>query len=108
MLNNSDLHKAAEEMLNKDAHDEVWKIIFPSLFIVGVNNQFKIHSYIKVHLTPKYFFAQIDLCTCVKHIASFCPFLNLTLTFYRLQKLQNLTVVWSMTEQVRSMGLFPA
>ena len=42
MLNDSDLHKAAEEMLNKDAHDEVRKIIFPSLFIVEVNSQFKI------------------------------------------------------------------
>ena len=41
MLNDSDLHKAAEEMFNKDAHDEVWKSIFLTLFIVGANNQFK-------------------------------------------------------------------
>lgn len=28
MLNDSDLQKAAEEMLNNDAHDEVRRIIF--------------------------------------------------------------------------------
>ena len=33
-----------------------------------------IHNFsFKVHLTPKYFFALINLCTCLKRIAPFCP-----------------------------------
>ena len=39
---------------------------------------------LKVHLIPKYFFAQVNLCTCLIRIAPFCPFLNQILTFYRL------------------------
>ena len=38
----------------------------------------------KVHLNPKYFFAGIYLCTCLKRIAPFCIFLTQILTFYRL------------------------
>ena len=60
----------------------------------------------KVHLTLKYFFAQIKLCTRLKCIVPFCPFLTQTLTFYRLQKLQNLAIICCTTEQVRGMGLF--
>ena len=29
-----------------------------------------------MHLTPKYFFAQINLCTCLKRIARFNPNLD--------------------------------
>ena len=61
---------------------------------------------IKVHLTPKYFFAQINLCTCLKRIVPFCPLLTQILTFYRLQKLWNLAIICCTTEQVRGMGLF--
>ena len=62
---------------------------------------------LKVHLAPKYFFfAQINLCTCLKRIAPFCPFLTEILTFYRLQKLRNLAIICCTTEQARGMGLF--
>ena len=44
----------------------------------------KIHLLVKVHLTPKYFLAQINLCTCLKRIAPFCPFLTQILAFYTL------------------------
>ena len=39
---------------------------------------------LKVRLTPKYFFAQINLCTCSKRIVPFCPVLTQILSFYRL------------------------
>ena len=39
---------------------------------------------VKMHLTPKYFFAQINLCTCLIRIAPICPFLTQILPFYRL------------------------
>ena len=32
---------------------------------------------VHVHVTPKYFFTQINLCTCLKRIAPFCTFLHL-------------------------------
>ena len=41
--------------------------------------------HIKVHLTPKYFFAQINLCTCLKRIAPFSPF-NPNLDFVQAVK----------------------
>ena len=43
MLNDSDLHKAAEEMLNKDAHDEVWKIIFLTHFTLFLELMIQLH-----------------------------------------------------------------
>ena len=48
---------------------------------VGHNEQL---LQLKVHLTPKYFFAEINLGSCFKPIAPFCPFLTQILTFYRL------------------------
>ena len=38
----------------------------------------------KVHLTPKYSFAQINLCTCLIRVAPFCPLLTQILSFYSL------------------------
>ena len=69
-------------------------------------NQLKLVSWIlnsapplKVYLTPKYFFSQINLCTCLKCIAPFCPFLTQILAFYRLKKLRNLAIICCTTEQ---------
>jgi len=42
MLNDPDLQKAAEDMLNNDAHDEVRKIIFLTVFFPKLTIHFKI------------------------------------------------------------------
>ena len=59
-----------------------------------------------MHLTRKFFFVQINLCTCLKRTAPFCPVLTRIMTFYRLWKLGNLANICCTTEQVRGMGLF--
>ena len=41
---------------------------------------------LKVHLTPKYFFSQINLCTCLKCNAPFCPSFNPNLHFLQSVK----------------------
>ena len=41
MLNDSDLQKAAEEMLNNDAHDEVRKVMFLTVFFSKLTIYFK-------------------------------------------------------------------
>ena len=57
----------------------------------------------KGHLTPKYFFASINLWTCSKYTElSFRAFLNQILTIYRLQKLR---VICPTTEPVSGIGL---
>ena len=57
-------------------------------YLEAKNKQLKLKegkgNRLKVHLTPKYFFAQINPYTCLKRIAPFCPFLTQILTFYRL------------------------
>ena len=45
MLNDSDLQKAAEEMLNNDAHDEVRKIVFLTVFFPELTIHFEIVSF---------------------------------------------------------------
>jgi len=68
----------------------IWEISeFMSLAALG-NKLLKIDF--KVHLVRKYifFFAQINLCTCSKHIHRFAPFSTKYLHFYGLQKLRNL------------------
>ena len=60
----------------------------------------------KVHLSPKYFFVEINLCICLKCTVPFCPVLTQILTFYRLWKLRNLAIISCTAEQVRGMGLF--
>ena len=79
--------------------------VWPNINEASANKPNKNSSYIKVHLTPKYFFAQINLCTCLKRIAPFCPFLTRILTFYRLLKLRNLAIICCTTEQVRGMDV---
>ena len=63
-------------------------------------------QFIKVQLTPKYFFVQMNLCTCLKCTAPFCPVLTQILTFYRLLKVRNPAIICCTTEQVRGMGVF--
>ena len=61
---------------------------------------------LKCTWTQTIFFVQINLCTCLKRTAPFCPVLTQILTFYRLQKLRNLAIICCTTEQVRGVGLF--
>ena len=61
-----------------------------------------------MHLTPKYFFIQINLCTCLKHTAPFCPVLTqILIDFLQAVKLtKSGHYICCTTEQVRGIGLF--
>jgi len=51
--------------------------------MVGVERELS-EEVLKVHLTPKYFFTKVTLCTCSKSIAPFFMKFPSVLTFYRL------------------------
>ena len=95
------------------AHDEcerlgnlLFLLSFTTWFFFKILSQWNVEMSFKVHLTPKYFFTTIHLCTCLKRICLFFTIFAKSWHFVGFQYLQKTKHHLAHNRVKRGMGLF--